>query len=83
MEQSVNSVSMTMCMETCKTVGGSPVLIFTKDAGGISPWLGAYYSGEEWIPAKWLSDGKYPSINEHLSRPSLDLDLESTKPQVA
>lgn len=51
----LNSVSISIT----RTVGGSLVVLFSNAAGGDAPKIGAYYTGDEWIPCKWGSDGKY------------------------
>jgi hypothetical protein len=47
--------------------------------------MGVYWTGEEWIPAKWFSDGVYPSINEKMvGKSKLDLLInEKTESEVA
>lgn len=55
------------------TRGGTPVVLFTSSGGGDFPLVGAYFSGECWIPCAWLPDGAYGSINEHMTSTSLDL----------
>ena len=61
------------------TRSGSIAIIFTHNAGGQLPLLGAYYSGEEWYPAKWMANGCFPSINESLTQTDLDLLMLPTK----
>lgn len=56
-----------------KTRGGSFAIIFTMHSGGSCPIMGAWWSGEEWVPAKWLKNGRYPSINEKIKTTKLDL----------
>ncbi len=59
-----------------KTVKGIPVIIFTKSNPGDFPLIGAYFNGESWIAQAWLLDGKFPSINEHVVKCDLDLDID-------
>lgn len=63
------------------TRGGLPVIIFTDQAGGeLCPLMGTYWNGDEWVACKWMSDGKFASINEKVfGHCKLDLDL--TKPE--
>lgn len=42
-----------------KTRSGSQVIIFTRAGGGPRPLLGAYFNGDEWIPAAWTELGAY------------------------
>jgi hypothetical protein len=55
------------------TRGGSPAIIFLQEAKGTTPILGSWWNGEEWIPAKWMKNGKYPSINSKVQTTQLDL----------
>lgn len=57
---------------------GTLCVIFTKNAGGVYPVLGAWYDGKEaWHPAAWLETGVYPSINEKMIHTGLDLSFET------
>lgn len=58
---------------TFKTVGGATAIIYNFSSGGDYPWLGAYWSGEEWVPCKWDQFGKKPSINTNMNATKLDL----------
>lgn len=65
------------------TVGGNIAVVLNINAGGWAPLLGAYYTGSspedgEWLPAKWCSDGKFPSINHKLNSTKLDLIMANT-----
>jgi hypothetical protein len=40
-----------------KTRAGSEVKIFATDYKNPRPYIGAYYTGEEWIPVTWRRDG--------------------------
>ena len=40
-----------------KTIGGCSVVLFKNEAGGNYPILGAYWSGERWIPSAWTKEG--------------------------
>jgi hypothetical protein len=42
-----------------KTRAGSTVVLLTDTAVGERPLVGAYYSGEQWIPCSWLGNGQY------------------------
>lgn len=57
------------------TRSGMPVIVFSPNGGGNFPIVGMYWNNEEWIPTKWMADGRYPSINEKLVVTDLDLDL--------
>jgi hypothetical protein len=48
---------------------GSKVLLMTDTAAGSRPLIGAYYSGEDWVPCSWLENGQYRQETEA----SLDL----------
>ncbi len=54
------------------TKSGSIAIIISKKAGGNKPVIGLYWTGEEWIPAKWDEFGKF--INSENPR-GLDLIL--------
>jgi hypothetical protein len=41
------------------TQAGSIAIIISKKSGGNKPVIGIYWSGEEWIPAKWDEFGKF------------------------
>jgi hypothetical protein len=45
------------------TKKGSLCIIFTSTAVGNYPILGAYWSGEEWVPARWTKDGSF--VQDH------------------
>jgi hypothetical protein len=40
------------------TFGGSAAMVFSKNGGGTHPWLGAYHTGENWLPCSWTDEGK-------------------------
>ncbi len=54
------------------TVGGSPCIIMSRVAGGDHPLMGCYWSGEEWYPSKWTSNGRYVNKN---NTSKLDIDF--------
>ena len=58
---------------------GVPIIVFTKCGLGDYPIVGMYWNGEEWIPAKWMGDGRFPSINPKVIKCQLDINLESTE----
>ena len=62
------------------TVGGSPCIIMSRNAGGPKPIMGVYYTGDEWLPVKWDIEGRYIS-NEHPRK--LDLDIIKEEPESA
>lgn len=47
-----------MAFPTGKSNAGISIIIFTSEAGGSWPILGAYFCGECWIPLAWRQDGK-------------------------
>jgi hypothetical protein len=57
------------------TRGANVCIIFTKEGGGDAPLIGVYYGGAEegWISARWMLDGKFPSMNKALAKTKLDL----------
>jgi hypothetical protein len=60
------------------TRAGSPALVLTDKGGGFWHLLGVYHNGNEWVPAKWMPDGKYPGINEKVKQCGLDLIMVDT-----
>lgn len=49
-----------------KTISGCSVILFTNEAGGEYTILGAYWSGERWIPNAWTIDGyKFVDVAFH------------------
>ena len=72
----MNDAKCMTFMSQVKTVKGAPVIIFTTKNPGEYPIMGARYDNESWIPACWCIDGKYPSINEHVIKCDLDLDID-------
>jgi hypothetical protein len=62
------------------TVGGSPCIIMSRNAGGEKPIMGVYYSGDEWIPVKWTNEGRY--IDKDRPR-KLDIDLINEEQEYA
>ena len=56
----------------CHTTSGAIAIVFSRKGGGDKPLLGAYFTGDEWIPAKWTETGCF--INETVPR-TLDLDF--------
>lgn len=58
------------------TYGGSAAAVFTKVGGGMKPWIGAYYTGESWLPCSWSDDGRFLDSD---TTTKLDLMLESNK----
>lgn len=34
-------------------------MLWTTTALGTRPLVGAYFSGEDWIPCSWLGNGQY------------------------
>lgn len=42
-----------------QTRAGSTVILHSENALGSRPLVGAYFSGEEWIPCSWLPNGSY------------------------
>lgn len=55
------------------TTGGSSCIIISRNAGGDKPILGAYWTGDEWLPCKWDVNGRFLS-DEHPRK--LDIDIE-------
>ena len=55
------------------TRAGGDAVVFSMESGGSYPWIGAYFTGEEWVPCKWDATGRFPSINETLTNSMLDL----------
>jgi hypothetical protein len=41
------------------TRSGSIAVVFTKKGEGTKPFLGAYYTGDEWIAAQWTDNGYF------------------------
>jgi|SRR5258706_479283 len=64
-----------MAFPTGKSDHGISILIFTQEAGGSWPILGAYYSGQEWIPLAWRTDGRV--LKDHTG--GLDITNEIQK----
>lgn len=54
------------------TVSGSLCIIISRRAGGDKPIMGVYWTGDEWIPAKWNNTGHY---QDSKTKKGLDLDL--------
>lgn len=63
------------------TRAGIPVILVTKIAGGEFPIMGMWWNGHSWQPARWLADGRYPSINEKVLKTDLDLLLQPEEPE--
>lgn len=62
------------------TYGGNVAVVLNRRGGGNAPLVGAYYTSDstsegEWISCKWMADGSYPSINDHLKNTKLDLRM--------
>lgn len=64
------------------TRSGLPAMVFTEKGTGHWPLLGVYHNGEEWIPTKWMEDGRYPSINEKVLKSGLDLIILKVEPEL-
>jgi hypothetical protein len=62
------------------TVGGSPCIIISRNAGGPKPIMGVYYTGDEWIPVKWTNEGRFIN-NDHPRK--LDIDLVKEEQEYA
>lgn len=58
-----------------RTIGNQEAVVFTRDAGGEYPLLGAIYNGERWLMKAWTNEGKAFIDVEH----DLDLDLRGDK----
>lgn len=52
---------------------GTPAIIFLHETKGLAPIIGSWWNGEEWIPTKWMKNGRYPSINPKVKTTQLDL----------
>lgn len=35
------------------------MILLTDTARGKRPLVGAYFTGEDWVPCSWLSNGEY------------------------
>ena len=63
----------------CKTRDGTLAIVFSTFLGAteltteVKTLLGAYYTGEEWIPCSWYSDGLFMNSGSHRA---VDLILE-------
>src|SRR5260221_13412148 len=64
-----------MAFPTGKSDAGISILVFTQEAGGSWPILGAYYSGQEWIHLAWREDGRV--LKDH--KGGLDITNEIQK----
>lgn len=61
---------------TCRTINGRPVILFTDQAKGTYPLIGAYYSGEVWIPKAWTKEGYF---REEVTYHDLNLVFDTEK----
>jgi hypothetical protein len=57
--------------DLCLTRAGSKVVIYTDKGKGDRPIIGAYFSGEEWVPSTWRDNGRFNTEAER----ALDLML--------
>ena len=64
------------------TRSGMPAMVLNEKGGGFWPLVGVYHNGVEWIPTKWMEDGKYPSINEKVLKSGLDLVIIKVEPEL-
>ena len=42
-----------------KTRAGGDAIIFGTNKLADRPYIGAYWTGEEWVPTTWKSDGRW------------------------
>jgi hypothetical protein len=55
------------------TRGGSRVIFYAEHSEGSNPVHGAYWTGEEWLPVAWTTDG----LLEEGKQSSLDIDYNT------